>query len=109
MPQDAEGHGGDNDPIDVMEVGDGPLPMGTIVAIKVLGYVPRSSVRSFASLLVVMAVAKICRPYLPCAFEHVSKFCVSVYDFQQLLFEIVAEELLHDPALYGRGDVFLLC
>lgn len=35
--QDGEGHGGDNDPIDVMEVGNGPLPMGTIVAIKVLG------------------------------------------------------------------------
>lgn len=35
--QDAQGHGGDNDPLDVMEVGDGPLVMGTMVAIKVLG------------------------------------------------------------------------
>lgn len=37
VPQDAVGHGGDNDPLDVMEVGDGPLPMGTVVAVKVLG------------------------------------------------------------------------
>ncbi|CAM9654133.1 unnamed protein product, partial [Sphacelaria rigidula] len=35
--KDSEGHGGDNDPIDVMELGDGPLPMGTVVPIKVLG------------------------------------------------------------------------
>ena len=35
--QDAAGHGGDNDPLDVMEVGDGPLVMGTMVAVKVLG------------------------------------------------------------------------
>ncbi|CAM9315825.1 unnamed protein product [Ectocarpus sp. 13 AM-2016] len=35
--KDKEGHGGDNDPLDVMEVGDGPLVMGTIVAVKVLG------------------------------------------------------------------------
>ncbi|CAM9583537.1 unnamed protein product, partial [Choristocarpus tenellus] len=35
--KDAMGHGGDNDPLDVMEVGDGPLPMGTVTAVKVLG------------------------------------------------------------------------
>lgn len=35
--QDQAGHGGDNDPLDVMEVGDGPLVMGTMVAVKVLG------------------------------------------------------------------------
>ncbi|CAN0416346.1 unnamed protein product [Hapterophycus canaliculatus] len=35
--KDSQGHGGDNDPLDVMEVGDGPLVMGTMVAVKVLG------------------------------------------------------------------------
>ncbi|CAM9525447.1 unnamed protein product [Phaeothamnion confervicola] len=34
---DAAGHGGDNDPLDVMEVGEGPLEMGAIVPVKVLG------------------------------------------------------------------------
>ena len=34
---DALGHCGDNDPLDVMEVGDGPLPMGSVVAVRVLG------------------------------------------------------------------------
>jgi len=34
---DAHGHCGDNDPLDVMEVGSGPLPMGSSVAVKVLG------------------------------------------------------------------------
>ena len=31
------GAGGDNDPLDVMEVGSGPLPMGQVVECKVLG------------------------------------------------------------------------
>ena len=35
--KDAMGHGGDNDPLDVMEVGEGPLPMGAVEAVKVLG------------------------------------------------------------------------
>lgn len=33
----ASGRGGDNDPLDVMEFGGGPLPMGGIVPVKVLG------------------------------------------------------------------------
>eukprot|EP00611_Tribonema_gayanum_P024099 TRINITY_DN5228_c0_g2_i1.p1 TRINITY_DN5228_c0_g2~~TRINITY_DN5228_c0_g2_i1.p1 ORF type:complete len:669 (-),score=271.97 TRINITY_DN5228_c0_g2_i1:664-2670(-) len=36
-PAAVGGRGGDNDPLDVMELGDGPLPMGAIVAVKVLG------------------------------------------------------------------------
>lgn len=32
-----EGYGGDNDPLDVIEVGDGPLPMGSTTPVKVLG------------------------------------------------------------------------
>ncbi|EWM28233.1 aps kinase atp sulfurlyase pyrophosphatase fusion protein [Nannochloropsis gaditana] len=31
------GHGGDNDPLDMIEVGSGPLPIGTTVKVKVLG------------------------------------------------------------------------
>jgi len=31
------GAGGDNDPLDVMEVGTGPLPMGSVVPCKILG------------------------------------------------------------------------
>lgn len=31
------GYGGDNDPLDVMEIGSGPLPMGSVVSVKVLG------------------------------------------------------------------------
>jgi len=34
---DAYGHCGDNDPLDVMEIGTGPLPMGSVVPVKVLG------------------------------------------------------------------------
>jgi 3'-phosphoadenosine 5'-phosphosulfate synthase len=33
----ATGRGGDNDPLDVMEIGDTPLAVGTVVAVKVLG------------------------------------------------------------------------
>ena len=33
----AEGNGGDNDPLDVMEVGMTPLPMGSVTPCKVLG------------------------------------------------------------------------
>eukprot|EP00542_Grammatophora_oceanica_P020344 CAMPEP_0194037038 /NCGR_PEP_ID=MMETSP0009_2-20130614/9392_1 /TAXON_ID=210454 /ORGANISM="Grammatophora oceanica, Strain CCMP 410" /LENGTH=1164 /DNA_ID=CAMNT_0038679029 /DNA_START=54 /DNA_END=3548 /DNA_ORIENTATION=+ len=33
----AEGHGGDNDPLDVMEFGSEPLPMGSINPCRVLG------------------------------------------------------------------------
>ena len=33
----AEGYGGDNDPLDVIEVGDGPLPMGSTTPVVVLG------------------------------------------------------------------------
>jgi len=33
----AEGICGDDDPLDVMEVGSGPLPMGSVVPVKVLG------------------------------------------------------------------------
>jgi 3'-phosphoadenosine 5'-phosphosulfate synthase len=29
------GHGGDNDPLDMIEVGSGPLPIGTTVKVKV--------------------------------------------------------------------------
>ena len=32
-----EGYGGDNDPLDVIEVGDGPLPMGSTTPVVVLG------------------------------------------------------------------------
>mmetsp|Transcript_28112 Transcript_28112/g.89889 ORF Transcript_28112/g.89889 Transcript_28112/m.89889 type:complete len:975 (-) Transcript_28112:373-3297(-) len=32
-----DGAGGDNDPLDVMEIGEGPLPMGSVVSCKVLG------------------------------------------------------------------------
>jgi len=35
--KDSEGNGGDNDPLDVMEVGSRPLPMGSVVPVKVLG------------------------------------------------------------------------
>ena len=31
------GFGGDNDPLDVMEIGSGPLAMGSVVSVKVLG------------------------------------------------------------------------
>ena len=31
------GYGGDNDPLDVMEIGSVPLPMGSVVSVKVLG------------------------------------------------------------------------
>jgi 3'-phosphoadenosine 5'-phosphosulfate synthase len=35
---DPETHAkGDNDPIDVMEIGEGPLPMGSVVSVRVLG------------------------------------------------------------------------
>ena len=34
---DGAGHCGDNDPLDVMEIGSGPLPMGSRVPVKVLG------------------------------------------------------------------------
>jgi 3'-phosphoadenosine 5'-phosphosulfate synthase len=34
---DMQGHCGDNDPLDVMEIGDSPLPMGSVVDVKVLG------------------------------------------------------------------------
>jgi len=32
-----EGYGGDNDPLDVMEIGNGPLPMGSTTPVVVLG------------------------------------------------------------------------
>jgi len=35
--KDAEGNGGDNDPLDVMEIGSQVLPMGSVVPVKVLG------------------------------------------------------------------------
>jgi 3'-phosphoadenosine 5'-phosphosulfate synthase len=31
------GYGGDNDPLDIIEVGSGPLPIGSLVRVKVLG------------------------------------------------------------------------
>ncbi|GAB5030962.1 sulfate adenylyltransferase [Nannochloropsis oceanica] len=31
------GYGGDNDPLDIIEVGSSPLPIGTVVKVKVLG------------------------------------------------------------------------
>lgn len=34
---DALGNGGDNDPLDTMEIGDGPLKMGSTTRVKVLG------------------------------------------------------------------------
>ena len=34
---DAKGHCGDNDPLDVMEIGSTPLPMGTVTPVRVLG------------------------------------------------------------------------
>lgn len=34
---DSLGFGGDNDPLDTMEIGDGPLKMGSITKVKVLG------------------------------------------------------------------------
>ena len=33
----AEGYGGDKDPLDVIEIGVTPLPMGSVTQIKVLG------------------------------------------------------------------------
>jgi len=33
----ADGYGGDNDPVDVIEIGATPLPMGSVTQIKVLG------------------------------------------------------------------------
>ena len=35
--EDAEGHAGDNDPLDVIEVGGAPLKMGSVTPCKVLG------------------------------------------------------------------------
>ncbi|OQR96953.1 APS kinase/ATP sulfurlyase/pyrophosphatase fusion protein [Achlya hypogyna] len=35
--KDAHGHGGDNDPLDVIEVGDAVLPIGSVVPVRVLG------------------------------------------------------------------------
>merc|ERR1711871_137433 len=35
--EDPDFHGGDNDPIDVIEVGETPLSMGSIVSVRVLG------------------------------------------------------------------------
>ncbi|CAM9843899.1 unnamed protein product, partial [Chrysoparadoxa australica] len=35
--KDNLGRGGDNDPLDVVEIGDGPLLMGSVVPVKVLG------------------------------------------------------------------------
>mmetsp|Transcript_13168 Transcript_13168/g.20061 ORF Transcript_13168/g.20061 Transcript_13168/m.20061 type:complete len:1009 (+) Transcript_13168:60-3086(+) len=37
MVKDAFGNGGDNDPLDVMEIGSSPIEMGSVVPIKVLG------------------------------------------------------------------------
>ena len=33
-----EGFGGDNDPLDVIEVGESPLALGSVTEVKVLGY-----------------------------------------------------------------------
>ena len=33
----SEGFGGDNDPLDVIEIGATPLPMGSVTQVKVLG------------------------------------------------------------------------
>jgi len=30
------GYGGDNDPLDIIEVGSSPLPIGTVVKVKVM-------------------------------------------------------------------------
>eukprot|EP01063_Lacrimia_lanifica_P034109 TRINITY_DN6231_c2_g1_i1.p1 TRINITY_DN6231_c2_g1~~TRINITY_DN6231_c2_g1_i1.p1 ORF type:complete len:1158 (+),score=462.41 TRINITY_DN6231_c2_g1_i1:43-3474(+) len=35
--KDEEGNLGDNDPLDIMEIGSTPLPMGSVVRVKVLG------------------------------------------------------------------------
>ncbi len=29
--------GGDGDPLDVIEIGEGPLPLGSIVPVKIIG------------------------------------------------------------------------
>mmetsp|Transcript_2442 Transcript_2442/g.3567 ORF Transcript_2442/g.3567 Transcript_2442/m.3567 type:complete len:1057 (+) Transcript_2442:150-3320(+) len=36
-PSSTSTRGGDNDPIDVMELGEGPLPMGEVVPVRILG------------------------------------------------------------------------
>ncbi len=34
-----QGMGGDGDPLDVIEIGEGPLPLGSIVPVEVIGII----------------------------------------------------------------------